>query len=300
MPLSASNRSAPVSRRAGRLACTLLLPLLPGCAALSYLGTTNRGHEHGKIWFVGGAGSVGNVVGTFDVPRGLRAAGWKGAIETFGWQSALGGTLRDQMDRERNEREARRLAERIDVYMNSHPGRPVSVIAMSAGTGIATWGLEALPAYRRVDNVAFLSSSLSRSYDLTEALRHVRGKLHVFHSEADPVLKFMMPVAGSVDRELFTDAAVGLYGVALPAGASPQTRALYQAKVRNHAYRGSYAKYLYFGFHADSIAAPFIERVVGPLVLAPPPRDLAAANGDDGVENGVAPAAHETRAPAER
>ena len=87
--------------------------ILTGCTWMSYLGTDDRGREFGKTYFVGGAGPVGYVVGVHSVPKGLRRAGYRGAIETFGWQSVVGGTLRDQVDRSRNEEQARRLARRI-------------------------------------------------------------------------------------------------------------------------------------------------------------------------------------------
>ncbi len=243
-----------------------------GCTWLSYLGTTEQGQEFGKVFFVGGAGALGNVVGTFDVPRGLRAAGYKGALETFGWQSIVGGTLRDQMDRNRNRSEARRLAKRIQNYLDHHRGRTVSLIALSAGTGIATWALEALPVNYSPDTVVFMSSSLSREYDLSNALRRVNRRLHVFYSERDPVLRYMLPVAGSVDREFLSQNIVGLRGVAVPANAPPATGDLYRLRVRNHPYQDSYAEYGYFGMHADSVSASFIQHVVAPLIL----------RGDDG------------------
>jgi len=255
----------------------LLVACSSGCTWLSYFGTTEEGHTRGKVFFVGGAGPVGNVVGTFDVPRGLRAAGYPGAIETFGWQSVVGGTLRDQMDRNRNRSEARRLARRIQAYLDSHPGRSVHIVALSAGTGIATWALEALPSGYSVHTVVYLSSSLSCEYDLTEALRRIRNRLHVFYSERDPVLRYMAPVAGSVDREMFSQSIVGLRGVVIPARASPTVRGLYELRVRNHPYDEKYAQYGYFGFHADSTSAAFIEHVVAPLLLTgtdsgtPPP-----------------------------
>jgi len=253
----------------GLLRLSLVLLTCSGCTWLSYFGTSDQGRERGKIWFVGGAGSIGNVVGTFDVPRGLKAAGYRGA-------SAPVGPLRDQMDRGRNEREARRLAGRIEDYMNKYPGRPVSIIALSAGTGIAAWALEALPPQRNVQTVVFLSSSLSRQFDLAPALRHVDNRLHVFYSDRDPVLAYLMPVAGSVDRELFSQSAIGQHGVTLPTGKdAAAARELYKQKIRNHAYQDAYAKYGYFGMHADSTAAGFIEHVVAPLVLKP-----MQANGD--------------------
>jgi pimeloyl-ACP methyl ester carboxylesterase len=157
------------------------LSWLPGCACLSYLGTDEHGRELGRTYFVGGAGGVGNVVGTIDVPKGLRAAKYRGSIEVFGWQSALGGTLRDMLDRGRNESEARRLAQRIQDYLDQYPGRRVNIIALSAGTGIATWALESLAPKYHVGSVVFLGSALSREYDLGVAVRPINRHQYVFY-----------------------------------------------------------------------------------------------------------------------
>ena len=258
------------AKRAGLLITSLLLlQAASGCIALAPLGSSDHGIERGKIWFVGGAGGLGNIVGTFDVPRGLRAAGYKGAISVFAWQSVIGGTLRDQMDRPRNEAEARRLAAEIEQYMDKYPGRPVSLVALSAGTGITTWALEALPKPCCVQTVVYLSSSMSCTYDLSAAVRRVSGQLHVFHSDRDPVLQLMMPLAGSVDRDATSAGALGVEGARFPTGATAQARELYEARIRNHAYKESYAQYGYFGMHTDSTAASFIEHVVAPLILRP-------------------------------
>jgi pimeloyl-ACP methyl ester carboxylesterase len=240
------------------------LSCLSGCAALSYLGTDEHGSELGRTYFVGGAGSVGNVVGTIDVPKGLRAARYRGSIEVFGWQSALGGTLRDMLDRGRNESEARRLAERIERYQDQYPGRRVNIIALSAGTGIAAWALESLAPKYHVGTVVFLGSALSREYDLGPALRRVDGHLYVFYSDRDPLLKYGLLLTGSVDRE--STRAAGLSGFALPAGASPQSRRAYADKLRLRPYASEYAKYGYYGLHTDSTSPRFIARVVYPLL----------------------------------
>jgi pimeloyl-ACP methyl ester carboxylesterase len=241
-----------------------ILNTLSGCAALSYLGTDEHGRELGRTYFVGGAGSVGNVVGTIDVPKGLRAAKYRGSIEVFGWQSALGGTLRDMLDRGRNEAEARRLAERIENYLDKYPGRRVNIIALSAGTGIATWALESLAPKYHIGSVVFLGSAMSREYDLGPALRPINGHLYVFYSERDPLLKYGVALTGSVDRE-FTGAA-GLHGFELPARASEQTRRAYADKLRLCPYKQDYADYGYHGGHTDSTSPKFIAKVVYPLL----------------------------------
>jgi pimeloyl-ACP methyl ester carboxylesterase len=264
----------------GALSC-----LFAGCTWMTEFGSSSEGAEHGKTFFVGGAGSIGAVAGTFDVPAGLRKGGYRGAIEVFGWQAYLGDALRDQVDRERNIQEAQRLAERIAAYMQERPGRPVNLIALSAGTGVATWALESLPAGRRVERVVFLSSSMSRDYDLTTALLRVRSGLFNFFSPKDPLLAVLMRSVGTVDRGTWVGEAAGLSGFAEPPGASPQSRSLYQALVRNIGYREEWSRYGYFGLHADSVAEEFIREVVAPVVMAgrePGDWDVTSPRIDDG------------------
>lgn len=248
-----------------------------GCTWMSYLGTTDEGREFGKTYFVGGAGPVGNVIGTFDVPEGLRRGGYRGAIETFGWQSVMGGTLRDQTDRERNLHQARRLARRIQAYMDAYPGRPVNLIGLSAGTGVVTWALESLPDEYNVQTVVLLASSLSRGYDLSNALRHVTGYVYVFTSTEDAVLRYMLPVAGSVDREFGMSEAAGLYGFILPRGGDEEIYRLYRAHVRHRPHKRKYALYGYEGGHTDCTSPRFIQHVITPLLTTSPTESRSTA-----------------------
>jgi pimeloyl-ACP methyl ester carboxylesterase len=254
---------------AGRVAYVLALALAGcccgGCTWITYLGTDTRGSELGRTYYVGGAGTFGHV-GTLDVPHGLRRAGYEGSIEVFGWQSIVGGTLRDQMHRERNLQQARRLAERIQDYLKRHPGRHVNIIALSAGTGIATWAVELLPADARVGTVVFLASSLSNTYDLSGLLRRVDERLYNFYSPDDPVLRYALPLAGSVDRRTFNPAVAGLIGLAEPEEASLETARLYRQRVRNMPYRRQYRDYGYRGMHTDAVSSDFVEHVIAPLL----------------------------------
>ncbi len=263
--------------RAAVLAAALLL--FPGCTLISHLGTDEHGREFGRTYFIGGAGSVGNVVGTFDVPAGLRKARYAGSIEVFAWQAVIGGTLRDQIDRNRNEAEGRDLAERIQAYLRKYPGRRVNIIALSAGTGIATWALEALPKSCRVGTVVYLASSMSRDYDLSAAMQRIGGHLYCFHSPEDPLLHYGLPLTGSVDREDTNAGAAGLAGFAVPAHASASARQLYARKLRNEPYKPEYAQYGYRGGHMDSVSASFIAHVVAPLLEEAPDRALRTAAG---------------------
>lgn len=260
----------PSSLRRVLMCMAIIAALLPlsGCSLWSRMGTDNRGIEFGKVWYLGGAGPFGHA-GTIDVPDGLRRAGWKGAIEVYAWQSNLGGTLRDQMDRARNIGEARQLAARITEYQRQFPGRPVHIIALSAGTGIATWALESLPDEHHIGNVVFLSSSLSRTYDLTKAMRHIDGRLYNFFSTTDIVLLYGVPVAGSVDREFEGNEVAGAYGFKSPVNPSDEARRRYPALLVNRPYLRSYGEFGYYGGHTDATAVEFIERIVAPLAIRP-------------------------------
>lgn len=243
-----------------------------GCTWMSYIGTDDTGAEFGKTYFVGGAGPIGSAVGVTTVPEGLRRAGYRGAIETFGWQSVVGGTLRDQTDRARNEEEARRLARRIQDYLDKHPGRRVNIIALSAGTGIATWALESLDQDCHVGTVVFMASSLSRRYDLSRALGAIDGELHNFFSANDQVLRYGLPITGSIDRQQSWPSAAGLYGFTASARTSHEDRLLYLQKLFNHPYRLSYRRYGNYGQHTDGASEKFIRRVIAPLLSEPLPQ----------------------------
>ncbi|MBU0638829.1 MAG: alpha/beta hydrolase [Planctomycetes bacterium] len=264
--------------RYGRLALAWYLTGLCGCTWISRVGSDPHGAAIGKTFYVGGAGVFGHV-GTIDVPKGLRQGGYRGAIEVFGWQSWVGGTLRDQVDRQRNGAQAQRLAKAIRQHLAHHPGTRVNIIALSAGTGVATWALEELRDECRVGTVVLLSSSLSRHYDLSDALSAIDGLLYCFYSPADPILRYGVPISGSVDREFEGPSVAGLFGFALPTDADDTTRSLYQRRLRNMPHRRLYARHGYRGLHTDGTSPDFIASFVAPLLAGPLQRgDTGAAD----------------------
>lgn len=268
--------AARIDRRGGprarpRLACAgaaLFFATQPGCTWVSYLGTDPAGDHRGRTYYLGGAGPLGHV-GTIDVPEGLRRAGYRGAIIVFGWQSWVPSTLRDQIDIARNESQAQRLADDIRAYLVAHPDQRVNIIALSAGTGITTWALERLPEEYAVETVIFLGSSLSRNYDLTRALLRVNHRLYNFYSPNDPILRYGVPIAGTVDREFQGPAAAGMFGFVRPDTGDPDTRRAYEQTLRNMAWRRDYKRHGWAGLHTDTTSMRFIQRVVAPLILAP-------------------------------
>lgn len=245
----------------------LILPsILCGCGLPARMGTDLRGEPIAKTFYVGGAGMFGNI-GSLDVPKGLRQGGFKGATEVFAWQSKIGLTLRDHLDRSRNQAQALRLARKIEEYLDRFPGNPVNVIALSAGTGITTWALEQLREGYTVNVVVFFGSSLSRNYDLSSALKHINGELYNFYSRKDQVLRNLVPLTGTIDRRYLGKAVAGLRGFVIPRGTDQESRELYRARARNMPWVRAYRRYHYRGGHTDGTRRSFIRHIVTPLLL---------------------------------
>ncbi len=248
--------------------------LLTGCAS-----TPKHDHardRNGIVYYLDGAGG-GSVLTNWGrgVESGLEAAGFKGAFQNFMWQTGF-GVAADQNASVRYKRsKARKLAMRIVEYVEDHPKAPVDVIALSAGTAVAVFTLEALPKKVRVDNLILLGSSLSQHYDLSRALKRVGHKAYVFTSEKDAVLKFLVPAAGTADRQFCGACAAGLHGFHLPRNASETTKDLY-SKLENIEWQREFARAGHTGGHTGAVNARFVAQYVAPLLTTDGPRFLFA------------------------
>ena len=220
----------------------------------------------GYVYYLDGAGGGGLVNYAGGIRKGLESAGYAGAGEVFTWQTHL-GVVADQVASESFKRKkAGELAGEIRQYRAAHPAAPVTLMGLSAGTAVAAFTLEALPASPQVANVILLSGSLSADYDLTQALRRVGGKMYVFTSKKDAVLGFLVPLSGTADRTGGSAGTIGMLGARMPSNPTPTTRQQY-AKVVEVPWNPRFEQYGHRGGHTDSVKARFIEAVVAPLVL---------------------------------
>lgn len=232
-----------------------------GCASMvNYFAVREEGGNawEGTTYYVGGAGPIGHV-GSFDVPTGLRDAGYTGFVKVFTWQSM--NHAGDQINLERNRFNAAKLAAGIKRYRRSYPHAKINIVALSAGTGIATFAIEFLPEDLKIDNVVFLGCSLSSRYNLTRALKRIRGKMYVLHSPHDLILKDVVWYTGTIDRSSASDGIAGLRGVEIAADASRETRRQYR-KLRNIPYRQAFAESGYGGGHTDSTRRAFVREYI--------------------------------------
>ncbi len=247
-----------------------MLCLLPACCAGCdglYQLIVDRQPEgdrsSGAVFYIGGAGPIGNI-GSFDVPAGLREAGYQGHIEVFAWQSWTHAG--DQVNLARNRQKAADLTAEIKRYRRRHPKPPIHIIALSAGTGIATFALEYLPESTRIESVVFMGCSLSSKYDLTRALKRIRGKLYVLYSEHDAMLKDVVWFAGTIDRSSADQGIAGLEGFYLPASPRPDTLKQYE-KVQTSPYRSEFRTAGYRGGHTGGTSPSFVGRYLAPALM---------------------------------
>jgi len=247
-------------------AATLAALAAAGCSGARY--TTPERYERGLVICLSGAGGITGECGR--IRDGLNAGKVDRAIEIFDWSK--GGVLSDQLSVEENQRKAGELARRVEAYMAEHPGRPVHLIGLSAGTGLVIWALEDLSV--PVEGAILLASSLDARYDLTLALSKVRDHLYSFNSVADTVLGLGVAVTGTVDRE--GDMAGGLGGFSPPHGASEAAKALYKEKLVQIGWWPGDVILGNLGDHLGSTNPLFVQAKISPLVLGKQPVEAAA------------------------
>jgi len=236
----------------------------------------------GYVYYLDGAGGGGVVNWAGGVKQGLLDAGYNGAGEVFKWNTGLGVVPDQDASVEHKRSKAAECAQSIQQYVKEHPGAPVTLMGLSAGTAVTVFVLEALPVSCPVENVILLGASISSDYNLTRALQRVRNRMYVFTSEKDGVLAFLVPMAGTADRTIAP--AAGLRGFQMPSRPSAETRVQY-AKVAHIHWRSEFAKAGDFGGHTDTVKAPFVQQYIAPLIMASMARRVQVASAGGKVRN---------------
>ncbi|HEY0010115.1 MAG TPA: hypothetical protein VGB55_15430 [Tepidisphaeraceae bacterium] len=194
--------------------------------------------------------------------RGLIDGGVSSEVEIIDWTGPRRGVLA-LSSIEANKLEAAALAKKIESLYRSEPRPRIVLTSHSGGTGIAVWALEMLPPDVQIDSLAMIASALSAGYDLSPALRHVRGRVHSFHSPYDNVLLSTgTRMLGTIDR-VNTDAA-GYAGFKRPAHVNEAD----YAKLVQHPYDAAWMQYNNAGGHIGPMMPPFAEKVIAPMLMA--------------------------------
>ena len=209
--------------------------------------------------------------------RGLNESGLDAKIESYDWTTADPG-LGSLLAHRRAMDESDNVGQIILEHYRANPAARITITAHSGGGAIITWALEKLPDDVMVDSIVLLAPALSPTYDLSRALKHVRGHVYVFYSEYDAVvLGAGTSLFGTMDG-VKTEAA-GKVGFQQPETAD----AGQYKKLVQFPYDRAWMKYDNTGEHIGTMNRAFAREVIVPTLLtghlpATRPADHAAAD----------------------
>lgn len=162
----------------------------------------------------------------------------------------------------RNRQQALKVAELIQSRSAEDPRGRIILTAESGGAGVAVWALERLPAKVVVDDVLLIAPAVSPAYDLSAALRHVRGKMYYFSSTGDWfVLGVGTSMFGTMDGRRSN--AAGFVGFSRPESAD----AGQYAKLVEMRYDSVWMQWGDFGNHTGGMSPSFARHFLAPLLL---------------------------------
>jgi hypothetical protein len=263
---------------------TPLKDLLPDHAGLpTPLGDRKAREQHGYIYYLDGAGG-GTAKNNWEagVQAGIIAAGYNGAGSMYSWETGKGMMADQKASVAYKRTKAAGLAKEIVQRQKAYPGEPTNILSFSAGAAPAIFALEDLPEGVQVDQVVMLGCSMSQDYDLTKALKRIKGKLVLYTASKCQLVGFWMKFSGTADRR-FHDPGAGLKGFILPPGASAETRKLYAEKVVAIPWQKKEKMDGDTGQHFDNVKMPFIRDYVAPILMGkgipdPPATSTGAAH----------------------
>jgi hypothetical protein len=105
-----------------------------------------------------------------------------------------------------------------------------------------------------------LGSSLSANYDVRKALKHMTGKIYVYHSRDDAVLDGAVKVVGTIDGAIGADSA-GLVGLKPPAGM--------EHRIVNTGWSSRWLALGWAGGHTDCTNELFVRREISTHIVEP-------------------------------
>lgn len=213
---------------------------------------------------------------------GLHDGGYEGKSEIYDWTAGDPG-IAALLARRRNERQADRIAARIERLLSDDPQLKIRLVCHSGGAGIAAWALERLPEGLQVETLVLVAPALSQQYDLSKALTHVRGKAYAFTSPNDTIiLGAGTRLFGTIDG--VKEEASGLVGFTKP-GEADDTQ---YAKLVSMPYTAEWMDLGNSGDHIGPMGRTFAKEVISPILQGhePPATRPAGENAEDGAAGG--------------
>jgi hypothetical protein len=176
-------------------------------------------------------------------------------VETFNWGAPLPLFVLNFNSRRIHVSAEIELARRITEMRTN-----LSIVAHSAGCGVALGAIARLDAADRVDHLILLAPSVSPGYDLAAAMRRLRGRLHVFHSDRDSFfLSWRTSTFGTYDG--IKSRAAGNTGFDLR-----RLEPMLARRVVQHAYDPAWKSLGNDGGHDGLLAGRCVQTVIAPLL----------------------------------
>lgn len=226
---------------------------LTGCAGDIH---SNPKDAFGRTYYIDGAGNWG--FGVRSVRRGLERAGYRGNVVNHRWSLTLNPALDHTLGRPAARLSGASLGREITHYLERHPDAEVNIIALSAGTGVAVWACEHVEPPAKVNNLVLLGSSLASDYDVSAALANISGRIFVYHSRNDLILRGPVRTLGTIDGRLGVQ-PVGLVGLRAPGQTGD--------RVKNTAWSPHYQRWGWSGTHTDATTEPFVRHVLATHIV---------------------------------
>lgn len=159
---------------------------------------------------------------------------------------------------QRNQRQARELAQRIAEYRSDFPDRPVWIVGHSGGGAMALLTAAALPDDVRITGLILLAAAVSPEFDLTPAQAKVERGIWNFWSYLDCLFVGLgTTVFGTVDG--CHRSAAGMVGFRSPP-------AVESPPVTQIPYRLSFIHRFNLGGHFGCVHRVFIAETIAPIV----------------------------------
>jgi pimeloyl-ACP methyl ester carboxylesterase len=182
------------------------------------------------------------------------------------WSHGEGRVLSDHLNLANQRTYGAYLAQQVQAARQAYPGRRIYLAGHSSGCAVVLSAAESLPP-DTLAGVVLLAPSTCAYHDLRPTLRASRGGVDVFFSPLDIwVLGFGIGLLGTTDRDC--SLAAGRYGFA-PVVHSPADTALYQQRLRQHAWDSSQAWTGHDGGHYGCLYPRFLLGYVWPVFGRP-------------------------------
>ena len=218
--------------------------------------------QHGLVCVFPGVGTGVWHMGR--VCQAYRDAGVVADVRIKKWDTPVFNALGHLVNYDRNRAHAAVVAAEIAQYRQAHPAAAIDLVGYSAGGGKAVMVVEALPEDIRLRNVVLVQAALSPTYDLTEALRHVEGKLVNLYSPGDWfILGLGTKVFGTIDRT--RTASAGKNGFDLVAAVPNETL---RSKVVQRGWTREWLRRGHVGTHLSSLLYRWNRTYVAPYLLS--------------------------------